>query len=298
MIGRAFEKIGEREFIDNLGRRVEVPLPVGGSMRLDSLLTTNAQKESVGHGVQKAIQELFPKYNLTAKTWASLTKSDPHVDAGAERDRYKNEGGVGVLKRGAALYQYLIPMAAVAFAFFLVLNVGWLFTAERRQGTLRRLRAAPLSRTEILLGKLLPCYALSVAQGLLLLGAGKAIWGLNWGPDPLWLLPLVLCTSLAAMGLALLVASVARTETQVAIYGTILVLGLSLLGGCLIPRTLMPEGVQGYTYFTPHAWALDAYTELLVSATPRLETVRMACGVLAAFGIGFVGLAWASLRLE
>jgi ABC-type transport system involved in multi-copper enzyme maturation permease subunit len=298
MIGRAFEKIGQREFIDNLGERVEVPLPVGAPMRLNSLLTTNAQKESVGQGVQKALQDLYPKYNLTAKTWASLTKSEPHQGEGAERSRYKNEGGIGVLKRGAALYQYLVPMAAVAFAFFLVLNVGWLFTAERREGTLRRLRAAPVSRTEILLGKLLPCYAISVAQGLLLLGAGKLIWGLSWGPDPLWLLPLVLCTSLAAMGLALFVASVAHTETQVAIYGTILVLGLSLIGGCLIPRNLMPEGVQVYAYLTPHAWALDAYTELLIADVPRLETVERACGVLAAFGAGFVVLAWGCLRLE
>ena len=45
------------------------------------------------------------------------------------------------------------------FAYFLVLTVGWLFVAERRQGTLKRLRAAPLSRSEILLGKLLPCFA-------------------------------------------------------------------------------------------------------------------------------------------
>src|SRR5262249_12782318 len=30
MIGRAFEKIGDLEFIDNLNRRVEIPLPVVG----------------------------------------------------------------------------------------------------------------------------------------------------------------------------------------------------------------------------------------------------------------------------
>jgi ABC-type multidrug transport system permease subunit len=296
MIGRAFEKIGDPAFLELLGKEKQLPAEV--KLFLTSDFISRKQKQDLGAGLQNAIQNLYPKYSLTGKNWASLTKSEPHFGGGAERDQYKNEGGVGPLKRGAALYQYLIPMAAVAFAFFLVLNVGWLFTAERREGTLRRLRAAPLSRTQILLGKLLPCYAISVAQGLLLLGAGKLIFGLSWGPEPLWLLPLVLCTSLAAMGLALFVASVARTETQVAIYGTILVLGLSLIGGCLIPRVLMPEAVQPYTYLTPHAWALDAYTELLVSATPKLETVRRACEVLAAFGAGFVVLAWVCLKLE
>src|SRR5205085_5567007 len=137
------------------------------------------------------------------------------------------------------------------FAFSLVLTVGWLFVTERQQGTLKRLRAAPLTRSQLLLGKLLPCFALSVAQGVFLLAAGRLVFGMRWGPaawpwweQALWLLPVVLATSLAAMGLALLVAAVARTEIQVAIGGTLVVLVLALVSGCLIPRELMPERTQ------------------------------------------------------
>ena len=39
-----------------------------------------------------------------------------------------------------------------------------------------------------------------------MLAAGKLIFGMNWGPQPLWLLPVVICTSVAATGLALLIA--------------------------------------------------------------------------------------------
>ena len=93
---------------------------------------------------------------------------------------------------------------------------------------------APLSRAQILVGKLLPCFLLSLGQGLFLLGAGKLIFNMSWGPQPWWLLPVVFTTSLSAMGLALLVASMARTEAQVAIYGTLLVLVLAGLSGCLM----------------------------------------------------------------
>ena len=134
------------------------------------------------------------------------------------------------------------------FAFFLVLTVGWLFVSERRQGTIKRLRAAPLHNSQIVLGKLLPVYLISVGQGLFLLAAGKLVFGMRWGPETwaigrqiLWLMPVVLSTSLAAMGLALLIASLARTETQVAIYGTPLVLVLAGISGCLMPRDLMPQ---------------------------------------------------------
>ena len=124
-----------------------------------------------------------------------------------------------------------MPSYTVTFAYFLVLTVGWLFVAERRQGTLTRLRAAPLSRTQLLVGKLLPCFTLSVAQGIFLLLAGKLIFNMSWGSAPFALLLVVFSTSLAAMGLALLVAAIARTETQVAIYGTLLVLVLATSAG-------------------------------------------------------------------
>lgn len=297
MIGRAFEKLGEPTFLDLLGDRVHVEVPVLGRVKLSTLLRNPRYKKEVGEGIQKSLGELFPKYNLTGKTWASLTRSEPSPGGGAGSDVFHDEG-TGLLKRGAYRYQILVPSYTVMFAFFLVLTVGWLFVGERRQGTLRRLQTAPVTRTQILAGKLLPCYVLSVAQGLFLLAAGRLVFGMSWGPQPLWLLPVVLCTSLAAMGMALFIASLARTETQVAIYGSLLVLVLAAVSGCLMPRELMPEEMKTLSRLTPHAWALDAYNELLLTTAPNYAIVATACGVLAGFGVVFVALAWWFLRLD
>jgi ABC-type transport system involved in cytochrome c biogenesis permease component len=295
MIGRAFERIGEPSFLELLAKEKDLP----GAVRFFLQIGSPKDKLALSRGLQNSLQHLFPKYNLTAKTWAALTRSEPHHADGAAATTYHDEGGSGLLKRGAMRYQLLVPSYTVMFAFFLVLTVGWLFVAERRQGTLKRLRAAPISRTEILLGKMIPCYLLSLGQGLFLLAAGKLVFGMSWGPQPGWLLLVVACTSLAAMGLALLIAALARTETQVAIYGTLLVLVLAGVSGCLMgDRSLMPESMQQLSRLTPHAWALDAYRQLLTSSTPNVSIVAEACGVLAAFGIGFTILAWWVLKLE
>src|SRR5690606_23757321 len=132
-------------------------------------------------------------------TWQALTRSEVQDSQGAEVSVYGSANGTGILGRGAQRYQTLVPSYTVMFAYFLVLTVGWLFVAELRQGTLQRLRAAPLSRSQILLGKLLPCFALSLAQGLFLLVAGKLVFGMSWGDNPLWLLVVVFTTSLSAM---------------------------------------------------------------------------------------------------
>ncbi len=266
MIGRAFEKIGNQ----------------------------------MGTFVKNALQKMFPNYNLMGTTWQALTRAEERDDKGAEISVYGSEKATGIIGRGAQRYQTLVPSYTVMFAYFLVLTVGWLFVAERRQGTLKRLRAAPLSRTEILLGKLLPCFALSLAQGLLLLIAGKLIFGMSWGDNPGWLLLVVFTTSLSAMGLALLVASVARSEAQVAIYGTLLVLVLAGISGCLMgDRDLMPENMKQFSLITPQAWALIAYKQLLANpGTANITLVAQACLALTGFGTGFLILAWCFLRLD
>ncbi len=61
-------------------------------------------------------------------------------NAGAGVSVYAPAGSSGLLNRGSFRYQVLVPSYTVMFAYFLVLTVGWLFVAERRQGTLKRLR--------------------------------------------------------------------------------------------------------------------------------------------------------------
>jgi ABC-2 type transport system permease protein len=293
MIGRAFEKLAQPSFMSMLAE--EVP---GGKFLPRDI------KASLGSGVQGALKRLFPKYDLTGKTWAALTKSEPKKEGGAEATVYHDDG-LGPLKRGAIRYQLLVPSYTVMFAFFLVLTVGWLFVSERRQGTLKRLRAAPLTRSQILLGKLLPCFVLSVCQAFFLLAAGKVVFGMKWGPEQ-WslakqvflLVPVVFASSWAAMGLALLIASLARTETQVAIYGTLLVLVLAGISGCLMPSELMPELMRRISLTTPQGWALDAYKQLLLSPSPDLGRVGEGCLVLLGFGSGFLALSWSCLRLD
>ncbi len=373
MIGQAFLKLSEPQFIDRLGQEVRLPLPadfpelvasadyflklldkprVKGALSTAALFDSSLKdidkktkglaekldrfrpivkqdrvqlkqlidlaagsntersehfRNSVGDGVQGALRYQFRKYDLTGMTWAALTRSQAERE-GAQVSEFADREGSGLLRRGAHRYQILVPSYTVMFAFFLVLTVGWVFVAERQQGTLKRLRAAPLTRGQILLGKLVPCYVISLGQGIFLLVAGRLLFGMRWGPDSWslptqagWLLLVVVCTSLAAMGLALLVAAVARSEVQVALFGAVPVLVLALIGGCILPREMMPEQTQNFSLLTPQGWALDAYRELLNASAayqPNLSIVLRACGGLAAFGLGFLALAWGLLRLD
>ena len=284
-----------QELIAELFRDDEFVARVGKGIPFGQVLQPSVQRE-VGPAVQEGVAETFSNYDFRAKTWAGLTKSNPKGERAGAVSRYEAEGGLP--KRGSLRFQILVPSYAVTFAFFLVLTVGWLFVAERRQGTLVRLRAASLTRGQLLVGKFLPALGVSLFQGLFLMAGGWLVFGLSWGPSPLWLLAVVAATSFAATGLAMLVASLAKTETQVAVYGTLLVLVLALVSGSLMPRDLMPESVRQISHITPHAWALDAYQQLLLNPDPNLGIVAWACAALAAYGAGFLALAWRLMRVD
>jgi len=286
-----------RELIGEAFEDKDLMTRVGQSIAFGDVLTLSVRKQ-VGPKVQDEVGELFSNDNFHAKTWAQLVKSDARSGNETNRSAYRDTSGSGFLNRGAVRYQVLVPSYTVMFAFFLVLSVGWLFVAERKHGTLARLRAAPLTRGQILMGKLLPCLIVSLAQGFFLLLAGRIIFGMTWGSRPELLIPVVICTSIAAVGLAVLVASIARTETQVAVYGTLLVLVLGGVSGSLMPRDLMPEKMKTASLATPHAWALDAYSQLLATPSPHVSVIATACAVLCAFGVVFTALAWWRMDLE
>ena len=287
MIGRAFERVGDEKFMDQMSK----DFPLMG-------LLPGRVKKDLGPLVQQTIGKLFSRYNFTAKSWAGLTRAETRTGDSVAVSTFESEPSGGLIPRGAKRWQVLVPSLTVMFMFFLVLTCGWLFVAERRQGTLVRLRAAPLSRTAILLGKLIPCLLVSMFQGMFLMVAGYLIFGMSWGTEA-WAIPLVVASvSFAAMGLALLIAGLARTETQVAIYGTLLVLLLAGVSGSLMPRDLMPESMKRVSYITPHAWGLDAFNQLLTNPAPNLAIVGTACAALLGFGLVFLVLAWLLTRLE
>lgn len=195
-------------------------------------------------------------------------------------------------KTGAA-YSWIVPGFTVMFAFFVISVMARSFLAERENGTLRRLRMAPISPVSILLGKTLPFFLTSVLQCLLLFACGRILFGMSWGPQPVYLIPVILCTSLAATSLGLLLATLVHSDQQVSSYGTALILILSSLSGCFFPREMFPPSMKQASLLTPHGWALRAFDAVLSQASVDPLTIAACCAMLVLFaGIFFAAGTW------
>lgn len=185
------------------------------------------------------------------------------------------------------VYQILVPAYTVMFAFFLINIMASSFIHERSLGTLRRLQVSPLRPIELLLGKTIPFFFVSLAQSGLLFLSGKVLFGMSWGAYPALLLPVIFTTSISATTLGLMLATFVRTESQVAAYANFLVITLAGISGCYMPRDWLPELMQNVSLATPHAWALIAYQQLLTQDHPDLGVVFRSCAILTGFGCGY-----------
>jgi ABC-2 type transport system permease protein len=185
------------------------------------------------------------------------------------------------------VYRSIVPGFVVLFVFFVVNIMGRSFIQERELGTLQRLRTAPVTNTSIMLGKTLPFFVISMTQTGLLLLAGVFLFGMNAGPRPWLMIPLAVCTSLAATSLGLAFASFVKTDAQVSAWGNLIVLGTAGISGCLVPRHWMPELSQKVSLLMPHAWALTGYREILAAQAPSVAPVLTCCLVLLGFSTAF-----------
>src|SRR5262249_3752513 len=179
------------------------------------------------------------------------------------------------------------------FVFFIVNFMARSFIGERDMGTLNRLRLAPITRPGMMIGKTVPFLIISLVQTALLFAAGKVLFHMSWGPHPWMLLPVMLCTSLAATSLGLMVSTLVRTEAQVSAYGNFLVLTMAGISGCMMPRSWQPELMQKLWLITPHGWDLIAYDQILSRQMgPELSVVLKCCEMLLAFAAGFFVIGW------
>ncbi|MEW6567817.1 MAG: ABC-2 transporter permease [Chloroflexota bacterium] len=194
-------------------------------------------------------------------------------------------------------FQQNVPGYTIYGIFWIVSLLAGSVLQEKREGTFRRLLVAPMSRAVMLAGKLVPYYIINLVQLVIMLGASSLLFRMHLGHSLAGLVAVSLAAAATATGLGVLVSAVARTEAQVGGLTVLLLLTLSALGGCFVPRFIMPEWLQTTGLVTPHAWALDAYQDLLVRGY-GLREVLPKVGALAVFAGAFFGIGVWRFRFE
>jgi ABC-2 type transport system permease protein len=195
-------------------------------------------------------------------------------------------------------FQLTVPGNAVLFGFFIALTCALSFSEERRSGTWRRLLASPVPAWKLLVVKLLPYVVLGTLQVGLLFVIGAVGFGMTVAGSIPALAVLTVGVAACATGLGLLLAALSSTEKQISSLGSVAIMIMGLVGGCMFPRALMPHLMQQAGLFVPHGWALDGYYQLLVGRGTGFADVAKQIGAVWGFAVVFAVVGMRRFRFD
>jgi len=155
-----------------------------------------------------------------------------------------------------------IPGIGSMFVLFAVLGGMALMIDDKRQWTMQRLASMPVTRSQLLGGKILGRFTLGMLQYLIIFAIGVIV-GQSFGRDPLALILIMLAFALCVTALSFALGSFVKDETQAAGLTNLLGISLAALGGAWWSLEVVPELMRTVGHISPVAWAMDGYTSLI-----------------------------------
>ncbi|QIP85307.1 ABC transporter permease [Streptomyces sp. Tu 2975] len=203
--------------------------------------------------------------------------------------RFVFDGSPGTFDSVGASLLGIFPLITM----FLVTSIATL--RERTSGTLERLLAMPLGKTDLIAGYALAFGLVAVIQSLL--ATGLALWalGLDIVGSPWLLLLVALLDALLGTALGLFVSAFAASEFQAVQFMPAVIFPQLLLCGLFAPRDTMQPVLEAISDVLPMSYAVDAMSEVLRHPDVTGDFVRDVL-VVAVCALVVLALGAATLR--
>jgi ABC-2 type transport system permease protein len=171
---------------------------------------------------------------------------------------------------------------------YLLLNTmifgGAVVAAQRRNGVLKRMAIHPLTRLELLFGKIFGLLLLAAVQIVFLLAVGQFVLGVEVLDNLFGILLTLFILSWVAASLGVLIGFLIKEEEKVIGLCLATALPAAAIGGCWWPLEIVPPFMQHMALAVPTGWALKALHQLITFGSGMGQIVTPLL-VLVAFGL-------------
>ncbi len=154
-------------------------------------------------------------------------------------------GGYGSVDVSVPAYTAMI----IATSGLLSLTIG--MASYREQGILRRLYATPLRPQAILGAQVIVIFLMTLLGMVLLVIAGKLVYGLRFDGNPLYVLAAFVLSSMSFFALGFVLAGILPTARTAQIVAMVLCYPMIFLSGAAIPREVLPERIRQFAQVLP-----------------------------------------------
>ena len=194
-----------------------------------------------------------------------------------------------------------IPGNAAMFVLLVTLTYGAAsISGERTLGLLRRMITAPVSRSQIVAGKIIGRFITAAAQIIVLVGVaafarGAGLIELEGNLVLVLVVLLVYAASVAPLGVAF--GAWFKDPDRGASVGVMCTMAMAAFGGCWWPIEVVSKPLQKLALALPTGWAMRGMHGI-ISFNHPIGQIAAGLMVLAAFGVVFTAVAVKSLRID
>lgn len=196
--------------------------------------------------------------------------------------------GEGIFPEGTAAFAPGAQSQLVLFMFLTSMTAATQVILSRQLGVSRRMLAAPIGITTIVIGEILGRFGVAMVQGLFIVFLSALAFGVPWG-DPLAAGMVVVVFALVGTGAAMVVGVFANDVDQAGALGVMAGMLLGALGGAMVPLEIFPEPMRSIAYLTPQAWAIQALRTVGLREG-GVADILTELAVLLVFAMGLVAL--------
>lgn len=186
---------------------------------------------------------------------------------------------------------YIVPgIIGVLLSMTLVIIMGMSVVRERERGTLEQLVVTPITRTSLMLGKVLPFVLVGYVQMTVILTLGRLVFDVPLRGS----LPLLYLAAVGFIGanlaIGLWLSTMVRTQAQAMQAGFLFLLPNLLLSGFMFPREAMPEAAQWIGAALPLTYFLQVLRGILLKGV-GIDALWPQMSILMGFAVLFIALA-------
>lgn len=166
---------------------------------------------------------------------------------------------------------------------------------EREVGTLEQLMVTPISKSALMLGKVLPYLVLGMIQMLVVILFAQLVFKVQIHGNLFLLIALAFVFVFSSLGLGLILSSIAKSQQQAMMMSFMILLPSILLSGFIFPRESMPLPIKVFGALLPVTY----FVEILRSIVMRgagFEAVWDETLVLAVMGVALLTIATVRFR--
>lgn len=232
--------------------------------------TQAAFKTAIRMSIDKLVSNIESRAIYT--TFQQELVDDPTEDFGIQQFiSFKEESsGDSDYQEIPNAAQHNVPAWTLFAIFFIVVPLSINIVKEKSQGTMVRITTSPTSYSVFVVGKTICYLIISLTQFYLMVLVGMFLFpfiglqAFQVGDNFFWLSIIALFSGLAAIGLGVLIGTMATTQEQSAPFGATLTVVLAAFGGVWVPVFIMPPLMQTFSAISPMNWGLNAFYDVLL----------------------------------